>query len=200
MNKSFLIILVAIVLIGLVSHSGCKSEDAAFSLTVSVGNGVSGTPATGSYSYAENDTVTYNYTAQSGYGNLAVTLDGAPVANTGVVPMNASHTLTVTAAIDIRGSWTGKFFYESYDWILRVNFTGNILSGTVDGHNNCHLLGPGAETGTFTVTGDTIEFTMQYYYGTLFFEGTIESASRLSGTWTAGGSSATGEWDLTRQI
>ena len=45
---------------------------------------------------------------QTGYGNLAVTLDGSPVANAGTIAMTSSHTLAATAVIDVRGTWNGK--------------------------------------------------------------------------------------------
>ena len=52
---------------------GCKTgEDAQYTLTVTVGEGIMGMPAAGSYSYSENETVSFNYSSQSGYGNLEV--------------------------------------------------------------------------------------------------------------------------------
>jgi len=204
MKKTFLYVVVFVALVGLVSFSGCKSADAAsYTLTVTVGDGVSGTPVTGSTSYGENDTVTYSYAAQSGYGNLNVTLDGAPVANSGTVTMTANHTLSATADVDIRGNWSGRWTHPGMgiDVAFQATFSGNIQSGDIDGHIEWIGLGAGTERGTFTVTGNTIEFDMNYFYGTLYFEGTIENAGHMSGTWSATGSSANvGGWNLDRQI
>jgi hypothetical protein len=69
-----------------------------YTLTVTIGEGVTGIPAAGTSTSKKGDTVNYSYSAQSGYGNLSVTLDGAPVAASGTVTMNANHTLAVTAS------------------------------------------------------------------------------------------------------
>lgn len=67
-----------------------------FTLTVSRGNGVAGTPAGGG-SFAQGTGVPYNYSAQAGFTNLAVLLDGLAVSAAGTVTMNADHSLTATA-------------------------------------------------------------------------------------------------------
>lgn len=67
-----------------------------FTLTVNLGNGVAGTPTSGS-SFAQGSVVPYSYTAQAGFNNLVVLLDGSPVPAAGAVTMNAAHTLGATA-------------------------------------------------------------------------------------------------------
>lgn len=66
-------------------------------LTVSVGEGVSGSPAAGSSTHKKGTAVGYSYALEAGYGDLSVTLDGAPVAASGTVTMNADHTLEARA-------------------------------------------------------------------------------------------------------
>jgi hypothetical protein len=66
-------------------------------LTVTVGEGVTGTPAAGTSTNKKGTAVAYSYTLQSGYDNLSVTLDGAAVAASGSVTMNANHTLAASA-------------------------------------------------------------------------------------------------------
>ena len=68
-----------------------------YTLTVTVGEGVTGTPAAGATTNKKGTAIAYNYALQSGYSNLVVTLDGAPVAASGTVTMNADHTLAASA-------------------------------------------------------------------------------------------------------
>lgn len=67
-----------------------------FALTVNLGTGASGTPAASS-TYASGSGVNYSYTAQAGFTNLQVRLDGTAVAASGTVTMDAAHTLAVSA-------------------------------------------------------------------------------------------------------
>jgi hypothetical protein len=69
-----------------------------YTLTVSVGEGVTGSPAAGTSTSKKGTVINYSYAKQAGYDNLAVTLDGAPVAASGTVTMNANHALEATAA------------------------------------------------------------------------------------------------------
>ncbi|MCU0237382.1 MAG: PEGA domain-containing protein [Acidobacteria bacterium] len=68
-----------------------------YTLTVSVGEGVTGTPAAGTATHKKGTVINYNYSLQAGYDNLVVTLDGAPVAASGTVTMNAGHILEAAA-------------------------------------------------------------------------------------------------------
>jgi hypothetical protein len=68
-----------------------------YTLTVTVGEGVTGTPAAGTSTNKKGTTVSYNYSLQSGYNNLSVTLDGAIIPASGTVTMNANHTLAASS-------------------------------------------------------------------------------------------------------
>ena len=85
------------------------SEEQFYDLTVTASAGVTGTPATGTYSHREGSRVAYSYTAASGYDNLKVQVDGIQVAVQGTVLMDRAHTLAVSATalelVDIRGQW-----------------------------------------------------------------------------------------------
>lgn len=72
-----------------------KKKD--YTLTVTVGEGVSGTPVAGTSTNKKGTTVAYSYSLQGGYSDLSVTLDGAAVAASGTVTMNANHTLAASA-------------------------------------------------------------------------------------------------------
>ena len=73
-----------------------KKKD--YTLTVSVGEGVTGSPAAGTSTSKKGTVINYSYAKQAGYDNLVVTLDGAPVAASGSVTMNANHALEAKAS------------------------------------------------------------------------------------------------------
>jgi hypothetical protein len=64
---------------------------------VTRGEGVTGNPDTGTFTYDEGSTVNYSYSVQEGYTDLAVTLDGQTVPSSGVVTMDGNHTLIANA-------------------------------------------------------------------------------------------------------
>jgi hypothetical protein len=70
-----------------------------YTLSVTRGEGVVGTPDSGATTYDEGTQVNYSYSLQSGYINLVVTLDGATVSASGTVTMNSNHTLTAGASL-----------------------------------------------------------------------------------------------------
>ena len=67
-----------------------------YELTVTLGAGTTGTPATSKYKKGE--VVAYSFSAQAGYGNLQVMLDGSLVAASGSVTMDKAHAITTSAA------------------------------------------------------------------------------------------------------
>ncbi|MCP5048752.1 MAG: hypothetical protein GY940_16395 [bacterium] len=76
-----------------------EGEISIYSLAVQVGEGVSGTPGSGTYSHNGGDTVTYDYQLESGYTDLSVTLDGQPVSSSGSFTMNSDRTLSASAEL-----------------------------------------------------------------------------------------------------
>jgi hypothetical protein len=170
--------------LGILFFPGCKTTDDAssYTLTVTLGEGVSGTPAAGSHSYAENDTVSYSYSAQAGYGNLAVTLDGTPLANSGSITITGNHILNATADIDIRGKWTGTFFEPGGDdAYLEVTFSGGILSGTTSGQFDFKAA---TGNGEFNVSGNQVEFILRYSDdSSLSCTATITDVNNMNGNW-----------------
>ncbi len=149
-------------------------------LAVTKGAGVSGTPATGTYTYASGTTVNYNYTAASGYTNLVVKLDGVAVATSGTITMDANHTLTagvsksytltVTRGTGVNGTpATGTYTYASgttvnYSYTAASGYSGlsvkldNVAvtaSGTITMNANHTLTVEVSKTFTLTVTRGT---------------------------------------------
>lgn len=74
-----------------------RSTQPSFDLTVTLGAGVTGAPSA-SRSYVQGTTVNYAFSTLSGYDSLKVTLDGNPVAASGTISMDASHTIVASAA------------------------------------------------------------------------------------------------------
>ena len=68
-----------------------------YSLTVFRGTGVNGSPGSCTASYTDGESVTYGYTAQTGYGALIVTIDDQIVSNSGTIVMNKDHSLKAIA-------------------------------------------------------------------------------------------------------
>ena len=88
-----------------------------YTLTVTVGEGVTGTPTAGSVKYKKNKTISYNFSLQSGYKDLVVTLDGAAVAASGTVKMDKDHALSATsskvAVVAVNSTPTGAKIYDN---------------------------------------------------------------------------------------
>lgn len=201
MSNKIIQMVIFIFLSGLLFFPACKTaEDAAqYTLTVTVGEGVSGVPAAGSYPYSEGDTVTYNYTLEAGYENLEVRLDGVPAANSGVITMNMNHTLTVTTdeKFNPTGDWEGWLYAGGGDFFASISFSGDYASGTVSG--DIDSAGTNG-TGTYSISGNNIEFFISYSAGTIEFTGTIDDNDHMSGEFqVVTGGSTTGTWTLSRQ-
>jgi hypothetical protein len=194
----------AICLMGLVFQPACKTSDEAeenqFTLTVILGEGVSGDPVSGTFTYDQGDVVNYSFTLGAGYGSLTVTLDGTDVPASGTVTMNTDHVLSARAggcAIDIRGRWKGDMveYYNNgqniYDFFFNAEFFGDLAAGSLEGNLD---LFPFREEGAYVVEGCDVHLNIgvQWFYmswvsniarGILIFRGTAESPNRISGTW-----------------
>jgi hypothetical protein len=172
-----------------------------YTLTVNLGTGCAGTPATGSHK--KGTVVSYNYTALAGYANVQVKLDGAAVPASGTVTMDKDKALTVTAeAVDIRGTWVVNFTGSAGLNTFTIIFSGTIASGT------WKLIG-WSDTGTYTVNGENVSFVFTSDPWT--FSGKFETNNKmtgnhawpaigLSGTWTAIRQGTTGAMNPATQI
>lgn len=197
MKSKLLTLLIGFCFLGLLVQPGCKTaEEAQFVLTVTVGSGISGTPATGSFSHTEGDLVNYSYAVQTGYENLVVQLDGVAVANAGVITMNANHVLNVTAdeVFDVRGEWSGILTYSGMNYTIQFTFSGGLYSGSVSG--SLETIGNG--NGTYTVANGTIEFTLNYPYSYRHtYSGNVINENNMMGDWMSN-LSEEGGWELDR--
>jgi RHS repeat-associated protein len=127
--------------------------------------------------------VGYSYALQAGYTNLAVKLDGATVAASGAVTMNASHTLTVTAT-----SGGGTYSIAGQVTSGGVGLSGVTLtlsgaaSGSVatDASGNYAFTGLG--NGTYTVTPSKAGYTFTPSSQSVTVSGANVTGVSFSGT------------------
>ena len=85
----------AVVVVGAAALYFLVLKKTKYELTVNLGAGTTGTPATAKYKKGE--VVPYSFSAQTGYADLQVMLDGAEVAAEGNVTMDKDHTITTSA-------------------------------------------------------------------------------------------------------
>lgn len=191
---------------GIVTFSGAHTlkaysdENGKYTLTVTLGAGVIGAPAAGTYSYAEGTVVPYSYSLADGYTAISPLLDAVSVTKSGTITMSASHTLSVTATAkyNIQGAWALAETYDddsSFD--VTATFSGDFVHGTVTDSEG--------GSGTYTYDDSTVEFTIVFpdvtyeYSGSFTGEDTMSGTCKryqtsdnvISGTWTATRSSAT---------
>jgi hypothetical protein len=164
MKKIFTTAVIFSILIGLLINTSCKkSKDVTeYTLTVTVNEGISGTPGTGTYTYTEVEDVAYSYTLQEGYSALAVLLDGEEVESSGTVTMDGNHFILVTAgkgtgdyklSVSIATGAvgtpdTGSYYYDAGE---QINYSYSLESG----YTNLRVSLDGvsiATTGTITIS------------------------------------------------
>lgn len=173
-----------------------EPHEDAFELIVNRSSGVSGTPATGTYYYFAGTQIDYNYSLNENYINLTVELDGEDIENSGTITISDDHVLSATATLhyDIQGSWTLEEDYDdesSFD--VTVIFTGDDTSGTV--------VDSDGGTGTYSVDGISITFTLEFPSITYEYSGLFTNADTMSGTSKriiSGGATIDGDWIATR--
>jgi hypothetical protein len=171
-----------------------QTSSGEFSLLVTHGPGITGTPEPGLYDYQANDQVNYDYQLESGYTNLEVTLNGDQIPSSGTITMTQDHALQAVATKEypILGSWTLEEYYnDGSSFIVTATFAGTSLSGTV--------VDSQGGFGTFTMDGSIIEFTIQHpevryeYIGSFSDDNTMSGTSKrflsedsyIGGTWSA---------------
>lgn len=147
-----------------------------FLLAITYGTGVIGTPESGSYYYDAGEQIDYSFSLEDGYTNLRVTLDGDEVGSTGTITISQDHTIYVYSEKEyyIQGSWT---LAEEYDdgssFAVTVTFTGDTENGTV--------VDSDGGTGTYTVSGGSVNFTIVYPDVTYEYTGKFEDEENMTG-------------------
>jgi len=95
-----------------------------YTLTVSVGAGVSGSPLSGSYSYKAGQVLSYDYSLERGSWDLQVSLDSISIPGSGSVTMNQDHFLSVSA------HGNKELFKKVKFWAYQIQAVG--VPGAVD--------------------------------------------------------------------
>jgi hypothetical protein len=166
MKKIFTTAFVFAILIGLLISTSCKtSEDVVeYILTVSLYDGVTGTPEAGAYTYTDIEDVEYSYSPLEGYTRMTVLLDGEEVESSGTVTMDGDHYLVVTAgqgtgeyrlnvAVSNGAAGTpeeGTYYYDAGE---QINYDYSLE----DGYTNLRVSFDGEDigtTGTITISQD----------------------------------------------
>lgn len=79
-----------------------------YELTVTLGDGVSGSPAAGTTKIKKGDVVSWNYSAAAGYEQLEVKVDGVVQSGTsGSFTMDKAHSISATAMKSVTGTYNG---------------------------------------------------------------------------------------------
>lgn len=147
-----------------------------YTLTVTLGHGVSGNPLSGTYYYDEGEESEYSYSVLDGFSNFTVTLDGAAVDASGTITFSQDHVLEASAenTYDISGSWDlGETYTDGSSFSVILTFIGDMLSGTVEDSDG--------GTGTYTVNGHIVEFTLEYPNITYSYIGAFSEENKMSG-------------------
>jgi hypothetical protein len=128
-------------------------------LTVNLGEGATGEPASGTYEYKKGEVVNYNYRSQDGYSQLSVLLDGAAASPQGRVTMNTNHRLTASATpnevnfitdrdrVDVPEGGTAVF---NVSLSAQPRSEINVTVSAVDGDGDITVLAPTSLTFTPT--------------------------------------------------
>lgn len=89
------------IVVGVVVYFLFLKPQKKYQLTVTRGEGVQGTPQTGTSRYKKGTVIEYNYTSAVGYSEPVVTLDGNTAAKSGVVKMDKDHILTASSNLNV---------------------------------------------------------------------------------------------------
>lgn len=167
-----------------------------YQFSVSVATGVTGTPTAGYYFYNAGDKVNYNFSLSSGYTNLAVKLDNEDIPTSGTITVSKDHILSVSAEKEypIQGNWTLKEAYaDNSAFSVTATFSGEIRNGIVTDSDG--------GTGTYTVDGNDVNFTLVFPDVTYQYTGRFNTEDSMSGTakrYTTATHYSLGSWSASR--
>ena len=164
MKRAITLTLFSILIIVCMLQPGCKdSAQDSRSVTITVYEGVAGTPETGIYTYQIGDEISYSYSLLDGYSGLTVLLDNLAVSATGSFTVSDDHvlkaysagngefSLTVTVNTGATGTpAAGTYVYKEGE---PVDYSYSLLSGY--GQLTVYVDGIDADvSGTLTMTKD----------------------------------------------
>jgi len=172
-----------------------SDDNLEYKLTVTLKDGVTGTPAAGTYYYKQGTKVDYSYALKDGFKGLYVLLNGTATTVSGTVTMSKDNVLYVGAAVkySVLGAWNlSETYNDGSSFNVVLTFAGTLFGGTVSDSDG--------GVGTYDFSDDTVDFklvfpdvTYEYSMGDFTDENTMkgnckryqDSAAAVSGTWTA---------------
>jgi hypothetical protein len=159
-----------------------------YELTVTVKDGVQGTPDSGQHSYKDLTVVDYAYTPVNYLHTVEVYYEGSLLSSSGTITMYTNSALEARL-VDVRDTWTVQMFNAAGTFLISfdVTLSGNdILGGTFSDTRGLSGLWDGASN-KITITYDNWE--------SYILVGTLSS---MSGIWTNGSTDVSGTWSATR--
>jgi len=183
---------VVFILVAIIPMTGCKDFGVPdFELKVTVGEGVSGVPESGEYTYKELSIVEYQYEANDPELVVEVIVNTSRWATEGSITMYNDTTLEARI-FDVRGSWTIKLVSQSADFQFSdqdkefdIEFTGATLKSGDFVDSRGH-------TGTWEIQDQVITITFSDWYDYTL----TGSAATMSGNWA--GQEHEGTWSSSR--
>jgi hypothetical protein len=148
-----------------------------YGLSVTLTDGVTGTPGAGVHSYAPGSPVDYSYGLVDGYYDLVVMLDNEAVAASGTLTMSGDHKLSVSAKAGkkIQGSWLlSEMYDDDSSFNVTVTFSGKYAEGTVTDSDG--------GSGTYTFVAGKVVFNLVFPDVTYEYSGTFGDNDKMSGT------------------
>lgn len=173
--------------------SSCNFGIPDYTVDVIIEEGVTGTPAAGSYSYPELTEFSFDYSPTDPMQTVEVLFSSSRLSGSGSIKLYNNFTLTARI-IDIRGTWDAQMQWTSssnVDFEFTITFVGaDLNSGTFTDSQGYH--------GTWT--NDTGTFMMTYADWQKFV--LMGDVFDMNGSFTAEGWSLsetnTGSWSCTR--
>ncbi len=156
-----------------------------YELTVTIDEGIQGTPDSGQYSYKDLTLIEYAYIPDNSLNTVEVIYEGSRMEATGSIRMY-THAAMEVHLVDIRDTWTVSM-YSSVGALLTsfdVTFSGtDLIGGTFSDSRDLSGTWDGAQN-SLTITYDNWESFI--FTGTLFsMSGTWSNGINISGTWNA---------------
>ncbi|HYA48248.1 MAG TPA: hypothetical protein VEG35_01000 [Burkholderiales bacterium] len=179
----------AVALLLIAGGTSCKFTSPSYTLTVIVPDTITGSPASGQYTYKELTAVSFSYTAVDPLYSVEVYLNGKlRYSSSGSIYLYGDGYTLKPDIIDDRGNWTITMTDTSATvatYIFTVTLSGSdVLSGTFTDSRGYH--------GTWTGSSGTLLLTYTDWYD-FVLTGTVYGL----GAGTAGsyvGNSTTGTW------
>lgn len=173
-----------------------SDDNGTYTLTVTLGTGVTGTPAAGIHSYAAGTVVPYSYSTIEGYTNIQPLVDAVAVTKSGTITMSANHSVNVTASAiyNVQGSWAlTETYTDGSSFTVTAAFSGDYAHGTVTDSQG--------GSGTYAYDNATLTFTLVFPNVTYEYSGTFSDSNTMSGTgkrYQTSDNVVTGTWIATR--